>query len=109
MLILCYDLQGHFQFALRRQKGPGQGHKGSAPWLGEEPGQNRHKSHCILLKKREERKKERKKERKNERKKERKRQKERKEEGRRKGLLGQMNSVGRGTEAAQRTGNLDSI
>ena len=37
MLTLRYNLQGHLQLALWGQGEPGQEHKGSAPWLGEEP------------------------------------------------------------------------
>ena len=53
MFTLGYNLQSHLQLALRGQRGPDQRHKGLAPWLGEEPGQDRCKSHfMIFLKKR---------------------------------------------------------
>lgn len=49
MLTLCYNLQGHLQLALWGQGGPGQGHKGSALWLGEEPGQDRGQGHFMMF------------------------------------------------------------
>lgn len=53
MFALGHNLQSHLQLALREQGGPDQRHKGLAPWLGEEPGQDRCKGHfMICLKKR---------------------------------------------------------